>query len=102
MNKSDMTADEWKEAVWEAETKEIQNWVHELMHPNGCRDIRIMVPENCDVTTTIISDVECGDAYVITTNPTAATLEEAVQGRWYPDTVTKAISELYQSSKITK
>lgn len=90
-----MKQNEWEAAVWATEAHEISEWIENLRTGNGCQDIRIVTPESCDITTTIISDATCGDAYVITTDLTGETIDQAVQGRWYPESVTKAISELY-------
>lgn len=95
MKRSELTKDQWEAAVWDAEEKEIEGWISELRIGNGCRDIRILTPESCDIQTTIISDATCGDAFIITTDLTGETMEEAVQARWYPENVTKAIAELY-------
>lgn len=95
MKRSEMKQEEWEATVWATEAHEISEWIENLRTGNGCQDIRIVTPESSDITTTIISDATCGDAYVITTDLTGYTMDQAVQCRWYPEAVTKAISELY-------
>lgn len=89
--------DEWEAAVWAEERAIIEYWIDDLLNGNNAKEIRIVKPESCDSNTTIIS--HDGDAYLVMVDLTGETMQEAVKSMWLPDTVTKAISELYLASK---
>lgn len=96
--RKDMTQEEWEDAVWAREQKEIQYWTEELRSGSAIRDIRIVSLRECGYThTTIVSDVSSGDAYLVMTDTGGETLEEAVKTKWLGSDVTKAIAYLYQN-----
>lgn len=95
--RKEMPEDDWKDAVWDRERKEVQWWTEELRDCNAVRDIRIVTLGCVPCTTTIISDVSCGDAYLVMTDLTAETLEQAVKTLWLDEDTTKAIAHLYQT-----
>jgi len=96
--RKDMTQEEWEDAVWAREQKEIQYWTEELRSGSAIRDIRIVSIRGCAHThTTIISDVSSGDAYLVMTDIGGETLEKAVKTKWLDSEVTKAIAYLYQN-----
>lgn len=88
----------WENACWDAAWEAAFDWIKHL-RGMGPADIHVVeVPDTCDLDTIIVSNRTSGDAYVITCDPTADTIDAAVDAKWYPEDVTAQISRLWWDS----
>jgi hypothetical protein len=94
-----MSKEEWESTVWKHERITIEQWIDNLRSGNQCADIRIVtVEETGGINMTIISDMTCGDAYLVETDTGGDTLDECIGTMWLPEEVTKQIAQIYQDA----
>ena len=101
MKKSEIKEKARHDAVCAAESKKISEWV-DVLRETGCTDIRITSCENFGLPTTIISDSDDGDAYVVVTDHSAPGMDTAIAYLYLSQDVTRTISEIYLLSQANK
>jgi hypothetical protein len=101
MKRSEIKEKAWHDAVYAAESKKISEWV-DVLRESGCTDIRITSCENFGLPTTIISDANDGDAYIVVTDHSAPEMDTAIAYLYLSQDVTRTISELYLLSQTNK
>ena len=97
MKRSEIKEKAWHDAVFAAESKKISEWVN-VLRENGCTDIRIISCENFGLPTTIISDADDGDAYIVITDTGATEMDKAIDYLYLSQDMSRTISELYLSA----
>jgi hypothetical protein len=101
MKKSEIKEKAWHDAVLAAESKKISEWV-DVLRESGCTNISITSLENFGSPTTIISDADDGDAYIMVTDHSAPGMDAAIAYLHLSRDVTQTISELYLLSQANK
>lgn len=93
-------ADLREHALWLKAWQRVMDWCMNIAAGGDAEpSIRIVLPESSDLNTIIVSDMRCGDAYVVTIDPSEPDDEDALESKWYPETVTEVIAGLFEQAR---